>query len=320
MEKSTSHTRGGSREQGSKSSQSKSTDNCIPSRSKAGGIDSDEEWKNRMNRGKRHGQISADSVLLRLILDTKYIRFFGKRIVSTYLVRVDEDTRLLLRTRGSDLAVAREVFESRDYERYFSPQRGYTVIDVGAHIGCFTIRAAKLVGQEGKVLAFEPSSENFSFLGRNLELNGLHNVEPFNCALSCDERDNAELFISKSGGSNSLLRREGKGIEFTSPERVAVRTIDRVVENANLSRVDIIKIDAEGSELEILKGGERTIKRFHPKITGEAHPSFSNSSNSILDYLGRFGYSGKSEGDAQTLQLFNARWPEGPSVIGSPDC
>jgi FkbM family methyltransferase len=200
------------------------------------------------------------------------------------------------------------VFESRDYERYFRPQRGQTVLDVGAHIGCFTIRAAKMVGQEGKVLSFEPSSENYSLLRKNISINGLHNIEVFNCALSNAARDDAELYISESSGSNSLFKREGKGIESTKPERVVLKTLDTVMHDAKLSRVDILKVDAEGSELAILKGGEDTIRRFHPKITGEAHPSFSDSAQSILDYLARFDYDGKVDGSARTVELFNAWW------------
>jgi FkbM family methyltransferase len=264
--------------------------------------------ENPMNSGKGLTQISADSVLLRFILGTKYIRFLGKRMVSRYLVTVDDGTRLLLRTRGGDLSIAREVFESKEYEKYFRPQGGQTVIDVGAHIGCFTIRAAQTVGPEGKVLSFEPSSENFSFLCKNIALNGLHNVEAFNCALFGEDKTDAELYISKSSGSNSLFKRKGKGIEFTTPERVTLRTLDSVVKDAKLSRVDVLKIDAEGSELAILKGGEDTIRRFHPKITGEAHPSFSDSGQSILDYLNRFGYDGKIDGSAQTVELFNSWW------------
>src|SRR5467141_889339 len=117
---------------------------------------------NPLSSRQNHKQISADSDVFRLILDTKYIRFLAKRIIRSYLATVNEDTRLLLRTRGGDWSIAREIFETRYYERYFSLQPGQTVIDIGAHIGCFTIRAAKMVGQEGKVLAFEPGAENFS--------------------------------------------------------------------------------------------------------------------------------------------------------------
>jgi FkbM family methyltransferase len=257
---------------------------------------------------KRAGQISPDSALLRLIAGTKYTRFLGKRLIPSYRVTVDGDIKLILRTGGSDLSVDREVFESRDYEKYFRPEEGQTVVDIGAHIGCFTVRAAKLVGEEGKILAFEPSSANFSVLCRNIALNGLHNVHTFNCALFDEDRDDAELFISRSLGSNSLSKRKDKGMEFLRPEKVALRTLDGVLKDANVSRVHFIKIDAEGSELAILKGGENTIKRYQPKIAGEAHPSFSNPGKSIIDYLARFGYSGRIEGDPRTLEIFNA-WP-----------
>jgi len=230
---------------------------------------------------------------------------------STYMASINGGTKLMLRTRGGDLSIAREVFELRDYEKYFRLQEGQTIIDVGAHIGCFTIRAAQIVGREGKVFSFEPSSENFSFLRKNIAINGLHNVEAFNCALSGEDRPDAELYISKSSGSNSLFMRKGKGMECTKPERVPLRTLDSMVQQAKLSRVDILKLDAEGSELAILRGGKDTISRFHPNITGEAHPSFSDSGQSILDYLARFGYNGKVDGNAQRVELFNSWWGEG---------
>ena len=67
-----------------------------------------------------------------------------------------------------------EVFQDRIYEKLWSPKEGDVVIDVGAYVGMFTIRASELVGESGRVIAIEPEPRNFSYLERNTE--GLNNV------------------------------------------------------------------------------------------------------------------------------------------------
>jgi hypothetical protein len=91
--------------------------------------------------------------------------------------------KFLVRLFAGDLYAFKEVYIKRTYEKFFSPQKEEIVIDGGAHIGLFTIKASKVVGNNGLVIAVEPEPENFNLLCRNLKINSLVNVIPLKAAL-----------------------------------------------------------------------------------------------------------------------------------------
>jgi len=128
------------------------------------------------------------------------------------------------------------------------------IVDVGAYIGTFTVKAAKKVCTTGLVVAFEPHPDNFKFLLENIKLNQLKNVIPLNAAL-WSSRGTIRLYLGPHSGTHSaVLFHTDQWIE------VPTQTLDNVVRELSLSRVDFIKIDAEGAELEILKGAKETLK------------------------------------------------------------
>ncbi len=93
--------------------------------------------------------------------------------------------------------------------------------------------------------------------------------------------------IHKSSVLNSFMERE------ETPKgkvRVQTKTLDGLAQNLQFTRLDFLKIDTEGSELPILKGGVGAIRRFKPCIVGEAHPGFSDSGSQIADFLSGIGY------------------------------
>src|SRR5437016_1108249 len=128
------------------------------------------------------------------MLGTKYVRHLGRRLFPVYTCNVDASTRIRLRVGGEDAWVAREIFDERPYERYFNPSKKEIVVDAGANIGCFTIRAARLVGKAGRVIALEPSSTNYELLRSNVEANRLANVNTMRIGLGETERE-SDLFI-----------------------------------------------------------------------------------------------------------------------------
>ncbi|MDA4124051.1 MAG: FkbM family methyltransferase [Thaumarchaeota archaeon] len=245
-----------------------------------------------------------ESAFQRLLLDTKYIRFLGRRMFPTYTSRLDDGTRLMLRTSGEEGSIVEEIFEKRIYEKYFRPEAGQTVVDGGAQIGCFTLRSARLVGGRGKVLSFEPFSGNYARLKRNVELNNLGNTKTFNFALG-DSDAEADIWLGRNPGSHTLLRERWKDIATRGSEKVRLRKLDSVMEELGDLRVDFVKLDTEGSELPILKGAARTLDKYHPRIVGEAHPTFSSPGKEIIDFLRGFGYDGRVEG-YYTNELFYA--------------
>lgn len=134
-------------------------------------------------------------------------------------------------------------------------------IDIGAHLGLFTILLADRVGPSGKVYSFEPGSENYKQLKLNLELNQLSQAVPINRALShvsahthliLNERSNAGHFLEEI---NNRHRASQKQLS----EEIETITLDEFVEDEKIKKIDLIKMDAERSEDLILEGAKRTL-------------------------------------------------------------
>lgn len=133
-------------------------------------------------------------------------------------------------------------------------QPGDVCVDVGAHIGYYTLLASKLVGPEGHVYAFEPSPTNYQALVANLELNGATNVTARDVALALEEGSGV---LSEGPGTNTgraTLRVPRVERDAGWPQvMVEVRTATSEIPARDLPRVRVVKIDAEGYELEVLR-------------------------------------------------------------------
>lgn len=134
---------------------------------------------------------------------------------------------------------------------------GQIVVDVGAHIGAFSLMAGRRVGPSGRVLAFEPSPRTFELLKRNLEANGLSWAAPHAYALA-DAEGAAELFIADDSENNpaadTLSAQSGR-----KAVRVRLRRLDDVLAEERVDRIDLLKIDVEGAELRVLDGAPRAL-------------------------------------------------------------
>ena len=132
---------------------------------------------------------------------------------------------------------------------------GDVIIDVGGHIGYFTLIFAKSVGFEGKVFAFEPEPTNFEILRKNVEINGYQNVVLEQKAAS-DKNGTCELFVGqRSSGANRIYQpKKTKTQRFKSVIADTIR-LDDYFSNSDLkNKIKFIKIDVEGAELLVLKG------------------------------------------------------------------
>lgn len=150
-------------------------------------------------------------------------------------------------------------------------QPGSVFIDVGAHIGYFSLKAALKVGPTGRVVAFEPNPETLALLRDNVAANRTQNVtvEPVACT---DREQMLTLYAAPTANTGiSSLARSTADISKDAPRAYSVRgrRIDDVVRELNLSRVDAIKIDVEGAEAFVLRGAVDTLRRFHPKVVLE---------------------------------------------------
>lgn len=138
----------------------------------------------------------------------------------------------------------------------FQPTEGEVVVDVGAFIGFYTMRASRLVGSRGKVVAVEAEPSNFEALLFNLKLNQANNVIPLNLA-AWDKEAMLDLHIFQENlALNSLTHLHGNSAKSI---KVKARPLDAVLEELGVEKVDWVKIDVEGAEVEVLQGMEKTI-------------------------------------------------------------
>jgi FkbM family methyltransferase len=176
-----------------------------------------------------------------------------------------------LRKAGSTgIFITREDYEPEltYLDRLLAP--GNVFVDGGANFGIYTVVASKLVGDSGFVLSFEPSPENFAILQRNVELNHMKNVKVFCSAISDSDGTTRLYHIDNAPNSYSL----GKDINpATDYEEISTVTLDSVLQQAGLERVDFLKLDVEGAEELVLRGAESLFSRMRPIVLFEVSES-----------------------------------------------
>lgn len=162
-------------------------------------------------------------------------------------------------------------------------KKGMVFIDLGAHIGLYTLLASKLVGSNGLVVALEPHPENFAFLLINLKLNHCYNVIALNYAAYNDDKF-VKLYVSSVSGWHSLKVKEGYHIT------VQARRIDTILNELAIRKVDFMKIDVEGAEYEVLEGAINTLRKYKPRMVIEVR--YSNLGK-VLSLLRKLRYQVK---------------------------
>lgn len=179
-----------------------------------------------------------------------------------------------------------EFWLSLCFARHIRP--GDTVIDVGANLGYYTLIAAELVGHQGRVIAFEPNPSVYAFLRDTISVNGFSGrVTPLNAAIGGRSREaTAPFFVPHGEPKNGRFLRPGEDAHSLSArgEVFSVRIMDTVPLDSG--RIDFIKIDVEGAELEVLESLALLIETQRPKIVCEVNFTRGYGYDDIARLLG----------------------------------
>lgn len=176
------------------------------------------------------------------------------------------------RASGAGTIVGHESFQ----DTYMAErlEGGSVFIDVGAHVGRFTLLGARLVGEAGLVVALEPDPRVRRNLMANVKLNGFKNIVVSPVAAS--DMDGAEcLHLSRTTGWSSLLKDAHKGTWIVNEVVVPASTLDTLARSLELKRVDLIKVDVEGADHRVLEGAGDILEKFSPALLVEVHPKTS---------------------------------------------
>ncbi len=226
-----------------------------------------------------------------LIMKSYYI--WSRIIPSFYFPYRFSGGRIYLDIKESRAMLARALglYELDKYKaiRNFLPAGG-VFIDVGANKGDFSLVATKIAGNKGTVFSFEPEPENCGWIKKSISLNGYKNIFLHQIALS-DENGLAPFYLGKKTGWHTLLpdqtRRNKKVI------KVQVRTLDSLLKELSFNKkIDMIKIDVEGSEMTVLQGAEETLKANKDIVLlVDIHPRMGVIAENVCKFLISLGFS-----------------------------
>jgi FkbM family methyltransferase len=159
------------------------------------------------------------------------------------------------------------------------------VLDVGAHIGLFSMPLSRRISPGGKLYSFEPSKINRDYLEQHLKLNNIINVEVQDCLVGKENLDAVDFFedqnqVNPMGGLISTDNTKNNTIVVSK----RMVTIDHFCKEIKI-KPELIKVDIEGAELDLLWGGLEIIKSCRPTIVLSLHPKHIKLMGLTLDSL-----------------------------------
>lgn len=171
---------------------------------------------------------------------------------------------------------------------------GDIVLDIGGNIGQTALIIGHKVGKTGKVISFEPYPATIEKFERNLSLNdSISNVRLEKFGLG--DRETKLLMHQDSvtnSGANRVVHQSLK--EKTGVEEISIRTLDSYIKEKNISKIDLIKIDVEGFEMSVLKGGQQTLSEYKPdlfiELSTENLKDQETSGEELIKFLENIGY------------------------------
>jgi FkbM family methyltransferase len=165
---------------------------------------------------------------------------------------------------------------------------GSLVLDIGANIGAHTLRLAKLVGPEGRVMAFEPTDFAFRKLRRNLDLNPAlaSRVEAFHCFLTASDGTAVPdaIYSSWPLAAEAGLHPKHLGREMPTDSAQA-RSLDSVLAERGDRKVQLVKLDVDGFECDVLRGATSLLRDARPIFVMELAPYVLDERGASLEQL-----------------------------------
>jgi FkbM family methyltransferase len=210
-----------------------------------------------------------DTVVLTLVDGVRIVVPDSLDLITPYVLREQQDFF------EDELPFVRQVL-----------QPGQNVVDIGANYGVYTLPMAQKVGASGHVWAFEPSSSTAQFLAQGVAANGFRHVTLEQKAVS-SAPGSAQLTLHVHSELRSIVH--GAAPPGGS-EKVSVVTLDDCMDRFRWQDIDLIKIDAEGEEANILKGGRRFFANLAPLVQYELRTSADNMNFELIRDFAAIGY------------------------------
>ena len=250
-------------------------------------------------------RVPGGSFLLRLLRDVSSLAGTSTR------ARIRGIDGLTVVTDFADERVLEVIHEIRGENPEYRVMKsllsdGATFVDVGANFGTFSLLASRIVGTSGKVIAVEPQERLAAMIEESLTLSDIQNcsVERVACGSASGERT---LLVPADDSGRAGFFDGFSGRPGHAKQNVMVMTLDALIERHRGSPPALIKIDVEGSEMDVLDGAESTIRNFMPAILVELNPwsaeAAGRTTHEVMKRLASLGYRSFSSTEAYPRKL-----------------
>lgn len=173
--------------------------------------------------------------------------YFHRYENNNFIIKTKNDLKIKLRTKSTDLQAFANVWLLEEYkERGFEINNEDTIIDIGGHVGLFSMYAS-IKCKSGKIFTYEPIKENFQLMKENIQLNKLTNINIFNLGVS-DKNGKKKIFLNKDSSGHSFYAKTDQWIEINTI------SLNDIFKTNNIEKCHFLKLDCEGAEFEILEG------------------------------------------------------------------
>ena len=186
-----------------------------------------------------------------------------------------------------------EIWEKKSLNYFYSlinKNDKVNIVDIGANVGLYSLYAKYLPNSQ--FYSYEPFKFTYDLLNDNIKINNITNVQTYNIGLS-DKKGKTILNVCLSQDGLNTMGANPLRFNDIHPVEVEIDTLDNIFYNNNI-KVDFIKIDTEGYEYNILKGGEKTIKKYKPIIQLEYNLTNMKQCDinpeQLLNYINELGY------------------------------
>lgn len=225
------------------------------------------------------------------------IRFSKKNTIDYSKSQIVEVNGYKLNVVPNDVGISSELLVFKVHEPLTTKliskllKKGMVCLDIGSNIGYYAILEHTKVGNEGKVIAIEPSPANYETLKENIKLQNSTNIENYNFAAGNKNGITKFVIDKRSNGCMTVPEGEEPIIPGEIIE-VAIKKIDDFVEEIKLEKLDFVRMDVEGYENYVFEGMHKTLEKFKPMIQIEIHSSLMGKETTIklLEFLKNQGY------------------------------
>jgi FkbM family methyltransferase len=246
-----------------------------------------------------------------------------------YATRVNDDVFRLEYEYGARYdRNDRRIYEPSFYGPFVDRIRpGMTVFDIGAHIGLFALGAARRVGHQGRVVAFEPAPETVSVLERHVAFNGFRDIVEVLPMVVSDSSEPVSFFVYHQSMAASMSRHN---VEDLNPEQrdtpaqevhVPALTLDTFCRERGMVP-DVLKIDVEGAEYRVLLGARELLAKHDVTVLCEIHPlQMANCGGSVALFdalVHSLGYRIEPLDEPNPAGIYHGLIVRGPSAGAAP--